>query len=55
MLRMIAVGRPKSTYGYSLHAGVDEDGFIHRQSVMPGNVHDLIRGSLNAWNFARLW
>ena len=33
-------GRPKSTYGYSVHAGVDEDGFIHRQSVTPGNVHD---------------
>jgi len=33
-------GRPKSTYGYSVHAGVDEDGFIQRQSVTPGNVHD---------------
>jgi len=33
-------GRPKSTYGYSVHTGVDEDGFIHRQSVTPGNVHD---------------
>ena len=30
----------KSTYGYSVHTGVDEDGFIHRQSVTPGNVHD---------------
>jgi len=33
-------GHPKSTYGYSVHAGVDEDGFIHRQSVTPGDVHD---------------
>lgn len=33
-------GRQKSTYGYSVHTGVDEDGFIHRQSVTPGNVHD---------------
>ena len=24
----------------SVHAGVDEDGFIHRQTVTPGNVHD---------------
>ena len=33
-------GRAKSTYGFSVHTGVDEDGFIHRQSVTPGNVHD---------------
>jgi len=33
-------GRSKSTYGYSVHTGVDEDGFIHRQTVTPGNVHD---------------
>ncbi len=33
-------GRKKSTYGYSVHTGVDEDGFIHRQSVTPGNAHD---------------
>jgi len=33
-------GRQKATYGYSVHTGVDEDGFIHRQSVTPGNVHD---------------
>jgi IS5 family transposase len=33
-------GRKKSTYGYSVHAGVDEDGFIHRQSLTPGHVHD---------------
>ena len=30
----------KSTYGYSIHTGVDEDGFIHRQTVTPGNAHD---------------
>jgi len=29
-----------SIYGYSVHTGVDEDGFIHSQSVTPGNVHD---------------
>jgi len=33
-------GRKKSTYGFSVHTAVDEDGFIHRQSVTPGNVHD---------------
>ena len=33
-------GRNKSTYGYSVHTGVDEDGFIHRQTVTPGNIHD---------------
>jgi len=33
-------GNMKSTYGYSIHTGVDEDGFIHRQSVTPGNAHD---------------
>ena len=31
-------GKAKSTYGFSVHTGVDEDGFIHRQSVTPGNV-----------------
>ena len=33
-------GNMKSTYGYSVHTGVDEDGFIHRQTVTPGNAHD---------------
>ena len=33
-------GNMKSIYGYSVHTGVDEDGFIHRQTVTPGNVHD---------------
>jgi IS5 family transposase len=33
-------GNLKSTYGYSVHTGVDEDGFIHRQTVTAGNVHD---------------
>jgi len=33
-------GMKKSTYGFSVHTGVDEDGFIHRQSMTPGNVHD---------------
>ncbi|MDP0562260.1 MAG: transposase [Candidatus Endonucleobacter sp. (ex Gigantidas childressi)] len=33
-------GNKKSTYGFSVHTGVDEDGFIHRQSVTPDNVHD---------------
>lgn len=47
-------GRQKSTYGYSVHTGVDEDGFIHSQSVTPGHVHDsqerdtLIRGDETA-------
>lgn len=33
-------GNKKSTYGFSVHTGVDEDGFIHRQSVTAGHVHD---------------
>jgi len=33
-------GHMKSTFGYSVHTGVDEDGFIHRQTVTPGNAHD---------------
>ncbi len=33
-------GTLKSTYGYSIHTGVDEDGFVHRQTVTPGNAHD---------------
>jgi IS5 family transposase len=33
-------GDMTSTYGYSIHTGVDEDGFIHRQAVTPGNAHD---------------
>jgi IS5 family transposase len=33
-------GNLKSTYGYSVHTGVDEDGFIHRQTVTAGNCHD---------------
>jgi len=33
-------GHRKSTYGYSVHTGVDEDGFIHRQTVSAGSVHD---------------
>jgi IS5 family transposase len=33
-------GRKKSTDGFSVHTAVDEDGFIHRQSVTPGHVHD---------------
>ena len=33
-------GNLKSIYGYSVRTGVDEDGFIHRQTVTPGNVHD---------------
>ena len=30
----------KSTYGYLVQTGVDEDGFIQRQTVTAGNVHD---------------
>jgi IS5 family transposase len=33
-------GNKKSIYGFSVHTGVDEDGFIHRQRVTAGNVHD---------------
>ena len=33
-------GKQTSTYGFSVHTGVDEDGFVHRQTVTAGNVHD---------------
>ena len=33
-------GRQKSIDGFSVHSGVDEEGFIHRQSITPGHVHD---------------
>ena len=33
-------GRSKPTYGYSVHTGVDENDFIHRQTVTPGQGHD---------------
>jgi IS5 family transposase len=33
-------GNLKSTYGFSVHTGVDEDGFVHSQNVTSGNVHD---------------
>ena len=33
-------GQNKSTVGYLVHTGVDEEGFIHRQSVTSGNVYD---------------
>ena len=32
----------KSTYGYSVLTGVDEDGFIQRQTVTAGNEHDSV-------------
>jgi transposase, IS5 family len=35
-------GTQKSTYGYLVHTGVDEDGFIQRQTVTAGNVHDSV-------------
>jgi len=35
-------GNLKSTYGYSVHTGVDEGGFIQRQTVIAGNVHDSV-------------
>ena len=35
-------GTLKSTYGYSVHTGVGEDGFIQRQTVTAGNVHDSV-------------
>lgn len=33
-------GKPKTTYGYKLHANSDEDGFIVKYSTTPANVHD---------------
>ena len=36
-------GNLKSTYGYSIHTGVDENGFVQRQTVTAGNVHDSVK------------
>ncbi len=33
-------GKKRAIYGFSVHTGVDEDGFIHSQSMTPGHVHD---------------
>ena len=33
-------GRQKSTDGFSVHTGIDEEGFIHRQGITPGHAHD---------------
>ncbi|MDP0563221.1 MAG: hypothetical protein QS721_13195 [Candidatus Endonucleobacter sp. (ex Gigantidas childressi)] len=40
-------GNKKSTYGFSVHTCVNEDDFIHRQSVMPDNVPD-------SWHIRRI-
>jgi IS5 family transposase len=42
-------GNKKFIYGFSVHAGGDEDGFIHRQSVTAGNVHDSQEPTLYCW------
>lgn len=33
-------GHERSTYGYKVHSNCDEDGFILKQEVTPGNVYD---------------
>jgi transposase, IS5 family len=33
-------GKMTAVYGYKLHLNVEEDGFIQKQSVTAGNVHD---------------
>jgi IS5 family transposase len=33
-------GKSKTTYGFKLHANVDEDGFVKAIEVTAGNVHD---------------
>ena len=33
-------GKTTAIYGYKLHLNVEEDGFIEKQSVSAGNVHD---------------
>jgi len=40
MLENDSRGRVKSTYGFSVHTGVDEHGFIHCQSIPSDNLHD---------------
>lgn len=33
-------GKTKATYGFKLHANVDEDGFVKKTEVTAGNTHD---------------
>jgi IS5 family transposase len=35
-----AQGKEEATYGYKIHSNCDEDGFIMKQEVTPGNVYD---------------
>jgi len=35
-----AQGKETATYGFKIHTNCDEDGFILRQDVTPGNVYD---------------
>ena len=35
-------GTLKSTFDYPIHTGSDEGGFIHRQIVIPGNIHSNV-------------
>jgi IS5 family transposase len=47
-------GRLKPTYGYSVHTGVDENDFIHRQTVTAGQGHDSReRDTLLLWPESR--
>jgi transposase, IS5 family len=39
-VKMGTKGRKESTYGFKVHANVDEDGFVKVTKVTAGNVHD---------------
>ena len=47
-------GRLKPTHGYSVHTGVDENDFIHLQTVTAGQGHDSReRDTLLLWPESR--
>ena len=39
-VKIAADGKKKITYGFKMHANTDEDGFVKKRIVTPGNTHD---------------
>ena len=40
-VKINARGRKVGTWGYQFQVNADEDGFIHAQTVTPGNAHEI--------------
>ena len=39
-VKIAADGKKKITYGFKMHTNTDEDGFVKKRIVTPGNTHD---------------